>query len=156
MKLETILLIPIAYLLIVSVPIMIGNIRESRIKNKYVLPGYLVWLVSAITYTALSGNWLNELVLPLVIGLSLLIAFTMISSSGIVGMGDVKIIILMGLTLSWKFLLVWLWLPLSAFVIGGLVALFSTFTTRTPKEVIRMGGIIYAVYIAHLLVLFSN
>lgn len=154
MKIETILLLPIIYLLVVSVPIMISNIRENRIKNKYVLPGHLVWLVSATTYTALSGNWLNGLVLPLVVGLALLIAFTIISSSGIVGMGDVKIVILMGLTLSWKFLLVWLWLPLSVFVIGLLVALYSTFVTRKAKEVIRLGGIIYAVYIAHLLVLF--
>lgn len=156
MKLETILLIPIAYLLIMSVPIMIGNFRESRIKNKYVLPGYLVWLVSATTYTVLSGDWLNGLVLPLAIGLALLVAFTIISSSGVVGMGDVKIVLLMGLTLSWKFLLVWLTLPLTVFVIGGLVALYSIFVVRTLKEIIRLGGIIYAVYIAHLLVLFTN
>ena len=135
---------------------MIGNFRESRIKNKYVLPGYLVWLVSAITYTALSGDWLNGLVLPLVVGLALLIAFTIISSSGVVGMGDVKIVILMGLTLSWKFILVWLWLPLSVFIIGALVALYSVFVSKKLKEVIRLGGIIYAVYIAHLLVLFTN
>lgn len=135
---------------------MIGNIRESRIKNKYVLPGYLVWLVSATTYTVLSGDWLNGLVLPLAIGLALLIAFTMISSSGVVGMGDVKIVILMGLTLSWKFIPVWLWLPLSVFIIGALVALYSVFVSKKVKEVIRLGGIIYAVYIAHLLVLFTN
>lgn len=135
---------------------MIGNIRESRIKNKYVLPGYLVWLVSAITYTALSGDWLNGLVLPLVVGLALLIAFTMISSSGVVGMGDVKIVILMGLTLSWKFLLVWLYLPLSIFILGLLAFLYFIVVSKKVKDSVKLGGIIYAVYIAHLLVLFAN
>jgi len=148
MNLQTILLLPIAYLLVVSIPLLITDIRESRLKNSIVFPGYLVWLVSAIAYTALSGDWLNALVLPL----------ANIRTDAI-GMGDVKLIVLMGLTLSWKSLWVWLTILVIALFIGLVVTAVLAFRKRYPDTIsytIRLGVITYLVYITHLLVLFTK
>jgi len=147
MNLQTILLLPIAYLLVVSIPLLITDIRESRLKNSIVFPGYLVWLVSAIAYTALSGDWLNALVLPLAIGLPLLVGLTIFN------------IILMGLTLSWKSLWVWLTILVIALFIGLVVTAVLAFRKRYPDTIsytIRLGVITYLVYITHLLVLFTK
>jgi leader peptidase (prepilin peptidase)/N-methyltransferase len=160
MNLQTILLLPIAYLLVVSIPLLITDIRESRLKNSIVFPGYLVWLVSAIAYTALSGDWLNALVLPLAIGLPLLVGLTIFNiRTDAIGMGDVKLIVLMGLTLSWKSLWVWLTILVIALFIGLVVTAVLAFRKRYPDTIsytIRLGVITYLVYITHLLVLFTK
>ena len=157
MNTEYFLLTPVVYLLLVSVPIVISDVRVARVPNKYTLPALYLWLVCATTHAVVSGEWLWSLVMPIVFGLITLAVGLPITIKGWLGMGDVKLIIFMCLSLSWKSAWVWLLLPTLPLVVGLLGALFVVFVLkRHANKTIRLAPYIYVVYLGLVALLFLN
>jgi leader peptidase (prepilin peptidase)/N-methyltransferase len=120
---EVIALAPALYLLMVATPIITTDIRERRIPNAFVLPAYLITLVSLITASTISGRWLAFWFSfgLFIVGFALLATLNTI---GLVGMGDVKLISIMLWGMSWFTLwngLLILFAPLVLAVIYGLI-----------------------------------
>jgi Flp pilus assembly protein protease CpaA len=152
---DTLLFIPIAYLLVVSIPIVIADLSVARVPNKYTLPALYLWLICATTYAVLSGDWLWSLILPIVFGVATLLVGVYFGGKGTIGMGDVKLLVFMGLSLSWKSAWVWLLLPAGSLVIAFVIFTFYAFT-RTNKLSIRLAPAIYLVYLILVATLFTN
>jgi leader peptidase (prepilin peptidase)/N-methyltransferase len=155
-QIQLIASLPIVYLCLVSIPILITDVRERRVPNKYTLPTIWLWLVSAIAYALLSGEWLWGLVMPIIFGLAFIIILTYINAKWeSIGMGDVKLLAFMGLSLSWKFAWVWLVLPL----VSMALAIATTFLVMwiTRREIVggRLAPFVYLVYFVLVAVLFS-
>lgn len=154
-QIQLIASLPIIYLCLVSIPILITDVRESRVPNKYTLPTLWLWLVSAIAYTLLSGEWLWGLVMPIIFGLASIIVFTYIHAKWeSIGMGDVKLLTFMGLSLSWKFAWAWLVLPLIPMTLAIASSLVVMWITK--REIIggRLAPFIYLVYFVLVAILF--
>lgn len=152
--LQILQLIPIAYFLVISVPLIITNLREHRLKNIYVLPALPLWLVCATTYAVLSGEWLNSLVIPFLLFIASFVFFIYLGAKDVVGMGDVKLTTILALTISFNSAWVWLSLPLIAFVIGAICFIYVA--RKKKLEVLPMGPILMIVYFAHLVFFFAN
>ena len=151
----TLLFIPLVYLLAVSLPIVFADLRVARVPNKYTLPALYLWLICSTTYAVLSGEWLWSLVLPIIFGIATLLVGVYFSGKGTLGMGDVKLLVFMGLSLSWKSAWVWLLLPAGSLLIAFGIFLFYYFT-RTNKLSIRLAPAIYFVYLILTATLFLN
>jgi Flp pilus assembly protein protease CpaA len=152
---NTLLFIPVAYLLVVSVPIVIADLRFARVPNKYTLPALYLWIICATTYAVLSGEWLWSLILPIVFGIATLLVGVYFGGKGTIGMGDVKLLVFMGLSLSWKSAWVWLLLPAGSLVIALLIFIVHYFA-RINKLSIRLAPAIYFVYLILTATLFIN
>jgi leader peptidase (prepilin peptidase)/N-methyltransferase len=99
--LETVFeLLPVAYLLGVSVPLAITDIREHRLPNKLVLPAFPVALVSWLVIATTLNQWADFF---FAIGAGvLLFALGMVANRfGTLGMGDVKLMGVMALIVGW-------------------------------------------------------
>ena len=155
MNTELLLLTPVVYLLLVGLPIVVSDFRVARVPNKYTLPALYIWLIVSITHAVVSGEWIWSLVMPIVFGLLTMFIGVYFSGRGVIGMGDVKLITFMGLTLSWKFAWVWLIIPAGSLLIGLLVAVFHYFA-RTNATAIRLAPAIYLVYLVLIATLFLN
>lgn len=97
---QIISLVPLAYLLLVAIPLSITDIRIQRIPNKVILPAIALWFVTSITSSVMSGEWWLTFVLPFVVAICLFIPFVYASVRGMLGMGDAKMFTAMGLALS--------------------------------------------------------
>jgi Flp pilus assembly protein protease CpaA len=156
MNLQLIQLIPVVYLLLVSIPVSATDIREYRIPNKYILPAFPLWLVSATTYSAIFGDWWNSLLLPLLLALALGIPLLILNNVGMVGMGDVKLFVIMGLSLSWKSLWVWLLFP-SVLIISTILLLAYVFFLGRPLHTRSpLAPVTFMVYAITTAILFLN
>lgn len=158
MNTQTLLFIPIAYLLVVSLPIIIADLRVARVPNKYTLPSLFIWLACAGTYVLYSGDykvWLGSLVFPILLGIATLIVGVFINQKDILGMGDVKLLVFMGLSLSWKSAWVWLILPAGSLLIALLIFVVHYFA-RSNATSIRLAPTIYFVYLILIATLFLN
>lgn len=155
-QLQIIASLPAIYLCLVSIPILITDFTQGRVPNKYTLPTIWLWLGSAITYAVVSGEWLWGLVFPFLVGLVLVFVGTYLNAKWqVIGMGDVKLFAVMGLSLSWKFAWVWLVLPFVSMAITAiLVILMARFTRR---EIIggRLAPFIYLVYFGLVAIVFT-
>ncbi|MEI6590495.1 MAG: A24 family peptidase [Actinomycetes bacterium] len=86
------------YLLAVSWPLAVTDIREYRLPNRLVLPGFGFALVGQLV--ALSfGNW--QLLQALALSLATFALGFFANSRGFLGMGDVKLATLISLNLGW-------------------------------------------------------
>ena len=155
MNTELLLLTPVVYLLLVSVPIVFADVRMARVPNKYTLPALYLWLIVSPIHAFVSGEWLWSLVMPIIFGLATLIVGVFLHHKELLGMGDVKLITFMGLSLSWKFAWVWLVIPAGAFLIAIVIMLVYYFT-RTYATSIRLAPAIYLVYLILTATLFIN
>lgn len=93
-------LLPVALLLVASIPLVKFDLKEKRLPNKIVVPIILVALVSGVTASAISGEWLR-FVFAFLISASFFMALLMMSMRGMIGMGDAKVMFAMTLSLSW-------------------------------------------------------
>jgi Flp pilus assembly protein protease CpaA len=153
---ELLLIFPIVYLSLVGIPITYFDLRVARVPNKYTLPALYIWLVCAITYAVVSGDWLWTLVMPIVFGLVSLAIGLFFSMRGSLGMGDVKLLTFMGLTLSWKSAWVWLLLPSISLALGIIVALALVFIAKRKIKTFPLAPYIYFVYFVLIATLFLN
>jgi leader peptidase (prepilin peptidase)/N-methyltransferase len=103
---ETLLFIPIAYLIAIAIPLLVIDIKEHRLPNKLVLPLFPIWLLTSITYVVLTADWWNALLMPLLLSVAYLLIGIVANYFEWIGMGDVKLITAMVLSLSWASLFV--------------------------------------------------
>lgn len=153
---ELLLIFPIVYLSLVGIPITYFDLRVARVPNKYTLPALYIWLICATTYAVVSGDWLWTLVMPIVFGLVSLAIGLFFSMRGSLGMGDVKLLTFMGLTLSWKSAWVWLLLPSISLALGLIVALALVFIAKRKIKTFPLAPYIYFVYFVLIATLFLN
>jgi leader peptidase (prepilin peptidase)/N-methyltransferase len=121
--------IPVAYLLLVGIPIVYTDLREKRIPNKLVLPATGALVITTIAIAFITGDWLNAL-LTFLIAFTLFALLTYLSIRGWVGMGDVKLLVTMGIALSPFALLNWAWLVL---ITAGLTLLIIGYKLLANK-----------------------
>lgn len=127
-------LIPVAYLLAVASPLIITDIREHRLPNKYVLPAIPIalvsWLVLAITYN-LWATFFVALACASAIGIIGLVA----NRFGFLGMGDVKLVFSLVLVVAWFNWNLALLIPVMAMLLV-LLSIFYLFITnkRLPQS----------------------
>ena len=151
MNTQTLLLIPVAYLLAIAIPLLATDIKENRLPNKYVLPLFPIWLLTSITYVVITADWWNALLMPLLVGLGYFVVGIVANYFELIGMGDVKLITAITLSLSWKTLLVLL-LPFVAIAIAIPISL-----VLLRKGVVRsvpLAPYIYACYLVLIGILF--
>jgi len=151
---NTLLFSPALYLLFVSVPLLVMDIRVRRLPNKILLPVYPVWLISSISYAVMSGDWLSSVVLPLAIGIPVFIALLFMNYKGSLGMGDVKLLVAMGLSLSWKSLWVWTLVP-ATIIIGVIGVVFIVWVLRKENR-IALAPFAFVAYALTIAILFTN
>ena len=94
-----VMLVPLLHSLAISIPLAVIDFRERRLPNKLVLPNLAVALVAVFLSIAL-GDWQRGLV-ALGISVLLFVAGLLVSIRGWVGMGDVKLLTALSLSLSW-------------------------------------------------------
>ncbi|CAB4947510.1 unannotated protein [freshwater metagenome] len=85
-----------AYLAIFSIPLAIIDVRERRLPNKITLPAIGVTLLGLL----LANEW-QRVGVALICGGALFAIGTGLSFKGWIGMGDVKLLVPIGLTLGW-------------------------------------------------------
>lgn len=144
-------LLPVVYLLLVSIPILFFDVKQRRVPNKYTLPALYLWLIGTTISVFITGEWLWSLVIPIAIALPVLILFVVLNDKGFIGMGDVKLIVIMALTLSYKSLWVWLAIPIIPMVLATIAMLII----RRQSD-IRLAPFVYFVYAVVVAVLFLN
>lgn len=93
-------LLPVAYLLGVSLPLAITDIREHRLPNKLVLPAFPIALVSWLVLATVLNQWANFF-LALGSGVVLFVLGMGVNRFGTLGMGDVKLMGVMALIIGW-------------------------------------------------------
>lgn len=128
-------MIPLAYLAIVSIPLVRIDWKTHRLPNVWVMPGYAALAVSWI------GVWVSSGQYPLVPALSAAGYFTFLlifSYSGGMGMGDVKLAGVLGGAAGLIGVPAAILSPVFAFIAGGLasvVVLVVTFLTRSDLPI---------------------
>lgn len=151
---NTLLFSPALYLLLVSVPLLVMDIRTRRLPNKILLPVYPLWLISSISYAVMSGDWLSSVVIPLAIGIPVFIILLVMNYKGSLGMGDVKLLVAMGLSLSWKSLWVWILVP-ATIIIGVAGVVFMVWVLRKENR-IALAPFAFVAYALTIAILFIN
>jgi Flp pilus assembly protein protease CpaA len=116
--LETIIqAMPIGYFVAVASPLIITDIREHRLPNKYTLPAIPLTAVSWLALAVMSNRWVD---LAVAAGVAVIV-FAVglgINRMDYLGMGDVKLFTGLALMLGWFIGLFALLLPLLAIVIA--------------------------------------
>lgn len=82
-----------AYVVAVSIPLTVVDIREHRLPNKLVVPGIVLAVLCGVLQLVLSG-WRDFM--PLVCGAGYFALMFVFSMIGGLGMGDVKLAALLG------------------------------------------------------------
>ena len=152
---NTLLLAPVAYLLITSVPLLITDVRERRIPNNILLPVYPLWLVCATSHAVLTGEWWNSLLLPLLMAILLFVPLMALVMGDKLGMGDVKLFIAFGLSLSWKSLWVWAIAPATLIIAIALTLLYVLLNNKLKRH-IALAPFAFGAYALTIAILFTN
>lgn len=118
------------YLIAVSFRLSMIDIRFHRLPNRIVLPAYPITIVGQLLASALGNNWLN---LISAIGCALLAFLIGMAANrwASLGMGDVKLIGAMALSLGWFSFLAPLVSVVLAFVIACAVVLVMVAMRKT-------------------------
>lgn len=131
--------VPAAYLLAVAVPLSVIDVRQRRLPNKLVLPGVVVAIVFDLLASILGDKWL-ALVVAFAYLVGAFAVFLLANMIGAIGMGDVKLISLICMSLGW-FDWTWPLLALGAgFGVASLSVLFSMLAGKLrSKNTIPLG-----------------
>ena len=87
---EALALIPALYLLAVTWPLVVIDLREHRLPNRLVLPAYPIALLSQLVATMLSMDWARFL-FAFLCCISVLVIGIAANYFDVLGMGDVKL-----------------------------------------------------------------
>jgi leader peptidase (prepilin peptidase)/N-methyltransferase len=112
-------LLPLLYLAAVTPALAAIDVAEHRLPNALVLPGY------PVAALGLAGEWIRTGQVPavaLVAGAASTVFLLALSAGGGMGMGDVKLAGVLGLTAGMLGVTPAVVSPLAAFVLGGIVA----------------------------------
>lgn len=114
-----------------STVLTLVDLAEKRLPNAVIFPSLAVVAVLLLPPTFASGEWIA--LLWALIGAAAMFAvyflLALISPSAM-GMGDVKLALVIGLLLGWFGLNAWLVGLLAAFVVGGLIAIVALLLRR--------------------------
>lgn len=114
-----------------STVLTLVDLAEKRLPNAVIFPTLAVVAVLLLPPTWISGEWMA--LLWALIGAAAMFAvyflLALVSPSAM-GMGDVKLALVIGLLLGWFGLNAWLVGLLAAFVVGGLAALVALLLRR--------------------------
>ena len=106
-----------AYLAVFTIPLVVIDLRERRLPNKITLPAIALTVMGVL----LTAEWARVGVAVLCAGV-LFVAGTALSFKGWLGMGDVKLLVPIGLTLGWfGWDVLAVGLALAFFLAGGFV-----------------------------------
>jgi leader peptidase (prepilin peptidase)/N-methyltransferase len=94
-----VMFVPLLHSLAIAIPLSVIDIRERRLPNKLVLPNLAVAFVAVLVSMVL-GEWQRGL-LSLGISVLLLALGMVVNRLGWIGMGDVKLLTALSLSLSW-------------------------------------------------------
>jgi leader peptidase (prepilin peptidase)/N-methyltransferase len=118
------------YLVAVAFRLSLIDVREHRLPNRMVLPAFPIALAGQLTASAFAGAWLNLLVALACCLLALLIGLAA-NRWATLGMGDVKLIGAISLSLGWFNFLAPLVAVVLAFVIACAVVLVMVALRKT-------------------------
>ncbi|MEO0061096.1 MAG: hypothetical protein RL343_714 [Actinomycetota bacterium] len=118
------------YLLAVAYRLSMIDVREHRLPNRLVLPTFPIALVGHLFASALGGAWLN-LIMALVCCLLALLIGLAANRWATLGMGDVKLIGAISLSLGWFSFIAPLIAVVLAFVIACAVVLVMVALRKT-------------------------
>lgn len=124
-------IIPLAYLGVVTIPLVRIDWKTHKLPNVWVLPGYVALAIAWI------GQWISTGEYPLVPALAAAGYFTfmlLLSFGGGMGMGDVKLAGLLGGAAGLISVTAAILSPLLAFIAGGLVAVLVLVLTLVGKR----------------------
>ena len=141
---QLILLIPIGYLLLASVPLVLTDIREHRLPNRFTYPAILL-AFAATGFIALSHSAYLELVSAHVSSAATFgIGYLLAKYAG-VGMGDVKLITATNHLLAWFSPWLVLFALTASFVLASLVSLFGLLSRKISwQSSVAMGPYVLA------------
>jgi leader peptidase (prepilin peptidase)/N-methyltransferase len=135
------------YILVIAWPLSRIDIREHRLPNRLVLPAFPITLLGQLIASGISNQWLN-----LAAGLAVaIIAFCVGMAANrwaSLGMGDVKLISAISLSLGWFSFLAPLIAIVLAFAIASLVVLLMiTMRKTTVSSSIALGPYLLAGFV---------
>ena len=109
-----------AYVALVSIPLVVIDLREHRVPNRLVVPGLVLALICGVLEVALTGGreWM-----PLLSGIVTFAVFALMSRFGGLGMGDVKLAAVLGIASGFLGGEAAFGSVAVAFVFGGIAAL---------------------------------
>jgi leader peptidase (prepilin peptidase)/N-methyltransferase len=120
-----------AYLVAVAWPLARTDIREHRLPNKYTLPLVPIALIGQLAACLAGADW-SRLAVALGWAVGAFAVGLGINRIGTLGMGDVKLITGMSLSLGWFTPVAPLFAMCSAFALATIVVLFL-FVTRKAR-----------------------
>ena len=124
-------MIPLAYLAVVSIPLVRIDWKTHKLPNVWVMPGYIALAIAWI------GLWISTGEYPLVPALAAAGYFTfmlVLSFGGGMGMGDVKLAGLLGGAAGLISVPASILSPVLAFIAGGLVAVLVLVLTLIQRR----------------------
>ena len=135
---ELVLLIPIAFLLAVSYPLIATDFKEHRLPNKYTYPLFAVTVLTLAGYGLYSGESAKLAYSFLAMSATFLIGWLLARFADL-GMGDVKLLIPLNAWLAWHDgWLVLISLAL-AMLTANVFAIAIWIKKKDPKEHIALG-----------------
>jgi leader peptidase (prepilin peptidase)/N-methyltransferase len=134
-------LIPLIYVVLVTVPLTVIDLRQHRLPNRLVVPGYAALVAGMLWEWVASGSlpWM-----ALVAAAGYFLFLLLLSLTGGMGMGDVKLAGVLGGAAGLVSTQAALAAPLVAFVLGGLVSLVAWAVTRSSRTRVPFGPMMLA------------
>jgi leader peptidase (prepilin peptidase)/N-methyltransferase len=124
-----------AYLALFTIPLVVIDLRERRLPNKITLPAIALTFVGIM----LTGDW-GRVGVAVICAAALFLLGTGLSFKGWLGMGDVKLLVPIGLTLGWfGWEVLAIGLGLAFFIAGGYVLVRMGMQKITATSTIALG-----------------
>ena len=141
---ELILLIPVGYLLLASVPLVLTDIREHRLPNRFTYPAILLAFAGTGFAASSQGAYLELIFAHLSSTATFGIGY-LLAKYASVGMGDVKLITATNHLLAWFSPWLVLFALTASFVLASLVSLLGLLSRKISwQSPVAMGPYLLA------------
>jgi leader peptidase (prepilin peptidase)/N-methyltransferase len=136
---QLILILPFGYLLMASVPLILSDLREHRLPNRFTYVAILL-AFSSTTFLAISNMEYARLMVPTGVSLATLVIGYLMARYADVGMGDVKLLTATNHLLAWFSPWLVLFALTLSFSIASVVGVIGLLSGKLhPKTPIAMG-----------------
>ena len=136
---ELILLIPTGYLLFASIPLIVSDLREHRLPNRFTYTA-IALSIFATGFVAASDDRYQQFFIALAISISTFGIGYLLAKYADVGMGDVKLLTATNLLLAWHSPWLVLFALTMSFTIASLVSAIGLLMGRLSwKKPVAMG-----------------